>query len=407
MDDPKPLNRRAIFEIAGKSAMMTLLAGTSAKGLAEAAANPEPADGLAHAWVRFSQLIGDFAQQFDSLGAPPHGIDRAEGFRLLLRYLTIGIDQYIEYADPAFPAFYQKTRDGVRKFAGDSPEQLYDSATISGEYDYLVSGNMREVEMLEFTIYSGTLNSDNKVQRRLTDSLTERELKIDRNGDFTIRLGKDRQPGNSLLLDTDSSVIVARRYLRDPINDKPRPLVIKRISGTALQQPLNSEKLSKALIQAVSFASWNVRTWAEWVKHIRKNKFNRLVHFDDTGDIFTPAGHHYLDGYWSVPPGHALLVSFVPPQGKYWSFVPMNFWMESFEWRFGNRVFASSYDTRPDNDGRITLALAAVDPQLPNTQWLETMGHAEGPMALRLARYDGAMPPVDCRLVKLSGTQAL
>ncbi|MGH6782341.1 MAG: hypothetical protein ACREB5_09575, partial [Sphingomonadaceae bacterium] len=350
-DEIDAVSRRTMFELTGKSALAAIAGGSGGALLASPTENGLPADDLTSAWFTLSRTIEQFSVEFGNLGAPPHDLDRAEAHRLFLRYLSIGMDQSIEYTDPAFPDFYQKTRDGVRKFAGDSPEQLYDTATVSGDYDYVVSGNIKDVFMIELGAYSGSLSSDSKAQRRLVDSITERDMEFDKNGDFTVLLGKEKRGGNSLLLDRDSSVVSVRRYLRDPIADKPRPLTIKRVSGRAELAPLTGWRLSEQLIKAANFASWNVRTWASWVSRMRHDPsmFNRIVGFDDSGDLYTPSGHRYLHGYWSIPAGQALLISFVPPAVKYWSFVPMNYWMESFEWRFGNKVFASSFNTRPDS----------------------------------------------------------
>ena len=184
---------------------------------------------------------------------------------------------------------------------------------ISGDYDYAVAGNMRETALIEFTVYSGKLNSGSGA-RRLIASLTDERLAADGEGNFVVRLARDGEGPNVLRLDQDASSLVVRRYLRDPRKDKPRPLAIRRTSG------------------------------------------------------------------------NPVLPELAP------------------EWRFGNSVFASSYRTPPGDDGYVRLVMAEADPRLSGVQWLETLGHNEGAMALRLARYTGPMPEVRCRLVSLGST---
>jgi hypothetical protein len=53
----------------------------------------------------------------------------------------------------------------------------------------------------------------------------------------------------------------------------------------------------------------------------------------DAGDLQTPKGIRYLEGYWSLAPGQALVLEFEPEPVPYWGFLIMNFWMESLEWR--------------------------------------------------------------------------
>lgn len=399
MADGSGLDRRDFFGGAGVAALTAL-------GASLASARPALAadgDALDLAMEHMADVIRQFPAEFAALQAPPTRIDRAEGYRLFLRYLIMGIDQYVQFGDPAFPAFHQKTRDGVLKFAGDSPEQLYDVAVISGDYDYAVAGNMRETALIEFTVYSGKLNSGSGA-RRLIASLTDERLAVDGEGNFVVRLARDGEGPNVLRLDQDASSLVVRRYLRNPRKDKPRPLEIRRTSGNPVLPELAPDQLASAVGSAADFALWNVKTWARWVANDRATKRNLLTHFNDTGDIYTPAGHRYLAGYWQVPPGKALLLEFVPPKEAYWSFVPMNYWMESLEWRFGHSVFASSYRTPRGDDGYVRLVMAEADPRLPGVQWLETLGHNEGAMALRLARYTGPMPEVRCRLVSLGST---
>lgn len=402
-EDQAGLHRRDFFSSAGAFTVATLgAAAAAAQPAAGSIARPvAQADGLDLAMGHFAEVVRRFSAEFASLGAPGTEIDRAEGYRLFLRYLTIGIDGSVQFGDPAFPAFYQATRDGVRKLAGDSPEQLYDKATVSADYDYEISGNMRETELIEFTLYSGALNNGS-AKRRLIASLTDEHLVTDQDGNFTVRLNKSAQGPNQLPMADDASSLLVRRYLRDPWKDRPRPLMIRRTSGTPTLPALTSDQMSQAIEKAADFALWNVRTWAKWVTQDRDGKVNRFAGFNDTGDIYTPAGHRYLSGYWRLQPGEALLIEFVPPAGKYWSIVPMNFWMESLEWRFGNNVFASSFRNAPCKDGFVRLALAETNPNLPGVCWLETLGHSEGPVSFRLARHHGPMPQIECKVIPVA-----
>jgi hypothetical protein len=73
--------------------------------------------------------------------------------------------------------------------------------------------------------------------------------------------------------------------------------------------------------------------------------------------------------------------------------------MESLEWR-ERRVSLNSFHARHEADGRtVRIVVAARDPGHPN--WIDTAGHAEGPMSLRWARGDGTLPEVRTRVVAL------
>ncbi|MGJ3509600.1 hypothetical protein [Enemella sp. A6] len=364
----------------------------------------EPTGAPASSFHAVGRAISSFAEIFDNLSIPDNALDHAEGRRLFWRYFTIGLEQFVEYTDPAHPAFHQNTRDGVRKFAGDSPTQLYDSAKISAEHSYVITGSMAETELIEFGVYSGDLSGQNPTPRRLIDALTEEELEIAADGTFTLHLhsaadNSERAP-NTLLMEPDASSLSVRRYLRDPRTDRPRPLQIERTSPAPPPAPLSGEDLDAGVGRAVAFAAHNVELWSKWADNIKATKRNVLASLHDAGDIYTPKGHSYLDGYWELADGEVLTVEFRPPAGCYWSFVPMNYWMESFEWRFDARVYASSFDTTADADGYVRLALAEHDPGLPGHTWLQTLGHREGLMVLRVARLDGPMPAAATEVIQ-------
>ncbi|WP_067440152.1 hypothetical protein [Nocardioides jensenii] len=351
-------------------------------------------------FARLAEAVAAAPGDLARLDAPDRPLDSAEGHRLYLRYLTIGLELFIDYGDPVWPAFHSKTRDGVRKFAGDSPGQLYDAALVSFGHEYVVSGSMAETEFIEFSLYAGDLTGLNSSPRRMIASVTEQDLDVDEDGSFELRL--DARGGrNALRMEPDANSISVRRYLRDPLRDRPRPLSIRRTTPAPPRAPLTSEDLAVGMEKAIGFARFNTRVWAEWAHRERSQRLNVLEAMPDAGDIHTPAGHGYLTGYWSLEPGQALTIEFTPDPDGYWSLVPMNFWMESFEWRFGDRVHATSFDTSPGRGGVVRLVLAEQDPGLAGHDWLATQGHLEGMIALRHARSAGPIPPVTTAVVRI------
>jgi hypothetical protein len=103
-----------------------------------------------------------------------------------------------------------------------------------------------------------------------------------------------------------------RTGLRDSRKDQPRPRRIERISGDAQLKVLTEDKLREGLLTAARWARENVRIWADYLDLRREKKFNRLLGFEDTGALGTPAGHRYLEGYWSVPDTKALVITLRP-----------------------------------------------------------------------------------------------
>ncbi|MFS3129276.1 hypothetical protein ACLM5J_12820 [Nocardioides sp. Bht2] len=196
-------------------------------------------------------------------------------------------------------------------------------------------------------------------------------------------------------------MLSVRRYLDDPLLDRPEPLRIRRLGESLPHEPLTAQRLAAGVEAASSFAVANVAMWAGWVERLRTEPANEIRPMPDSGDIYTPGGHVYLHGHWQLPrPDSALVIEFpAPATGTYWSAVPMNYWLESFEWRFGDRVHATSQDTEPGADGVVRLVLAQTDPGLADHTWIRTLGHDAGPIAFRFARLAGETPAVICRLI--------
>jgi len=90
----------------------------------------------------------------------------------------------------------------------------------------------------------------------------------------------------------------------------------------------------------------------------------------------------------------------VPPDVPYWGFLPMNIWMESFDWRVAP-VSINNFSATRAEDGSVTIVVAEEDPGLPN--WIATLGHRRGLMAFRFARLgEQPVPEVATRVVPLA-----
>jgi hypothetical protein len=397
------LLRREMLALGIKGSTLAALA-TAGFPMAAAAAPPESggAGSLQRMWDEFSAMVGELRKQVDAPGVPDRPIDKVEGYRLLTRYLSLGFERYLEFSDPAFPAFYHGSRDGVRKYAGDNPDELYDHAPVSPAYEYRITGNMHDTLLLECGVYAGDAFLSGSPPVRLVDSLIEEDLTVTPGGDFEIVLGGQERKKNWLKVAPAGHDVTIRRYVRDPRKDQPRPLRIERISGDAQLKVLTEDTLREGLITAARWTRDNVRIWADYVNRRREKKLNQLVGFEDTGALGTPAGHRYLEGYWSVPDKKALVITLRPPAAKYWNFLIMNYWMESLEWRFGNKVYYNNFTVKPDRKGTVTFVIAHERPRREDLNWLETLGHYEGIMAMRVARYHGEMPTAESKLVNLS-----
>ena len=401
MGDQAIWSRRGLFGY-GAGSLLALSGAVSVLQAAPVTPETDPIDAPpADPWREFAAITATLGTLATAPGVPAHDIDRAEGDRLLSRYISCGLDFCLEYADPAYPAFFNGTRDGTRKYAGDNPDELYDHAAVSADHAYRIRGSMRGTELLECGIYSGDNFTDPTAKPvRLLRFITEQDLTIARDGSFELRVGGAPGKGqpNHISLEPGSSSLLVRRYRRSPFIDCPA-MMIERIDNPGNPPVLTQAAVAARLALAAHWAQSNARLWAGYVDRTRATKRNMLVGFEDNGGLGAPGGHKYLEGYWDVPSDKALLIEFTPPDAPYWNLLICNYWMESLEWRFGNGVNFNNHQVRPDADGLVRFVISHRRPRRADVNWLEAQGHYEGQLVLRAARVKGAMPKALTRLV--------
>ena len=327
---------------------------------------------------RAGELVEEYTEELPEL-------DRLEGYRLVTRMTALGFDRLMETANPAAPQFF-RLQSATRKFAGDAPDQLYHAANLSGDYSYRITGQLRNEAvstlLLEASVYGGDMSFEGESTRRLISHIDESELVTDAEGRFEIILSKNRQGENWLKLEDDAKNVLVRRYYKEPQLHDLLPLTIGRLDGEVDTAPLRREQLVKGLLGAAAFAEETTRYWHTWVKETRESLgVNNMVSLQDEGDLLTPAGIKYTQGAWQLEPDQALKITFMPPDVPYWSFVPMNMWMESFDWQVA-RVTSNKFMATPNADGTITLVLSEQDPQHAN--WVYT----QGPTLEELSTWD-------------------
>jgi hypothetical protein len=103
----------------------------------------------------------DFCRSLERAGdvilrdASPHdAFERAEGFRYLSRLTRVALESFVEFADPAFPVLRRPAHETV-KIGADNPDNYYESAAISGEFEYRIRGQRGTIHYLGIGSYAG------------------------------------------------------------------------------------------------------------------------------------------------------------------------------------------------------------------------------------------------------------
>jgi hypothetical protein len=348
-------------------------------------------------WNRFCATLESAAEHLSHQAAPRAPSDVAEGYRMLTRLVGLALEMVVEGSDADRPAFFE-LQSAIRKYAGDNPDQRYAAAVIAGDRRYRIHGQRGNAVLVEVGVYAGSFSGGG--QRRLVATLTEEDLVFAPDGSIDLELAADADPArpNQIRLAPDAINVLVRQYFADPL-DKRGAWRIERVPRAEPAPPLAADWLAGRLLGAALFVERNVKTWVEFVAERARGPHNRLTPLADTGDLQTPAGVRYLEGYWKLAEGEALVLEFEPAPVPYWGFLVMNFWMESLEWR-DRRVSLNSFQAAREADGKtVRIVVAARDPAHPN--WIDTAGHTEGPMSLRWARGDDTVPEVRAQVVAI------
>lgn len=348
-------------------------------------------------WSDFCRALERAGSAVLREGSPHDAFDRAEGYRYLSRLTRVALESYVEFADPAAPVLRRPAHETV-KIGADNPDNHYQSAAISGEHRYRITGTRGTVHYLGFGTYAGSYGSSGR--RGQTGYVEADDLAIDDDGRFEITLSCERpEAGNWLAMERDTSSLIVRQTFQDRATERIADLRIERIGANGPPAPLSAERLDAGLAAAAAYVAGTADLFCDWAESF-KQRPNELPPFDPALASAAHGDPHirYYHGYFELAPEQALLVEFTPPRCDYWNFQLNNHWMESLDYRH-HRIDVNHHGAVAEPDGSIRLVVAGRDPGHPN--WLDTAGHVRGTMCLRWIRAD-SHPTPRTRVVALS-----
>ncbi len=349
------------------------------------------------AWVAFCEALQRAGAVIERPLSPRAPLDRAEGYRYLSRLARLALEKFVEHSDPLAPRFYQLSHE-TAKIGADNPDSFYQNAAISGEHEYRIHGTRGTVSYLSLSTYYGDYGRSGR--SGCSGALEGDEIQVSRDGTLEIHLSCQRQPGNWLPLEPDSSMLIVRQNFLDREREEPARLAIERLGAAGPPAPLSADFLADALDAAGRYVAATAGLFADWAEGFRKHP-NQLRELDPRTTVGAHGSPHFrfFMGYWELAPDEALLVECTPPRCAYWNFQVNNYWMESLDYRY-HRVHVNKHTCRYEPDGSFRLVVAHGDPDLPDLpNWLDTAGHAAGTMALRWVKADHHPKPVT-RVVK-------
>lgn len=359
------------------------------------------------AWNEFCDTLKAAGGVLMFPGAPRDAFNQAEGYRYLTRLVRAGLEAFIESADPRAPVLLRLCNETV-KLGSDNPDNYYQNAVISGEYEYRIVGTRGTVHYLGFGVQKGQYGQAGGMQT--TGYVDASTLHIEPDGSFELILSRTQPAGNRnwLPLEAESSAVIVRQTFGDRVNERIAELRIERIGGDGLPSPVTAEAIEKGLNTASTFVAGASFLFAKWGRDFQKEE-NMLTLFDPAAA--TAAGGdpniRYYHNYWRLAPDEALVIDVTPPECDAWNFQLDNHWLESLDYRY-YQIHVNQHTAKRRGDGSVRVVVAHRDPGpgLDNCNWINTVGHDCGVMTWRWIRAK-AHPTPQARVVKLAEVKTL
>lgn len=354
------------------------------------------------------KLWDDFCESLKGAGdvlrrpeTPRDARTTAEAYRHLVRMIRIGFENTFELANLEEPRLTPMVGAMVQ-YEGVTSDARYLHTFLDGSATHHIRGRRGEAPLIEFGVYTGKMGLHDP--SHLIESITEERLEVRDDGQVEVVLSPDEHPGNWIRTDANTRYAMIRQYAPDWSKLAPGRFSITREDSKGAE-PFDLEAIREGLERTVDFATNNPRIWAEisdyWAD-FAVNRFVPQIDADSMTDIAPPSGHHFSCGYFDLPPGRSLLISFLPGEAAFWSLGLANYWYETIG--YGLRDSHLNRGTvRADPDGRVRIALSHTRPPasagIPN--WLDPRGHEKGTMVFRWSRPKAPMPEITCEEIDL------
>lgn len=350
-------------------------------------------------WEEFCDTLKAAGAALSFPGTPQDAFNQAEGYRYLTRLTRAGLMAFMEHADPKAPVLHRVAHETV-KLGADNPDNYYQTACISGEYEYRIRGRRNSVKYLGFGTQIGHYGQGGGMPP--SGYLEASQLDIDDDGCFEIIVSCHPQTSNWLPMQADSGNLIVRQTFLDREQELPADLTIERIcpaGETPVPSRVTPERVDNGLKSTSTLVAGASLLFAKWARDFQKHS-NTLPQFDP--EVSNAAGGDpniiYYHSHWALAPDEALLIEVTPPECEHWNFQLNNYWMESLDYTHF-QIHTNKHLAQLEDDGSVRIIVAHQDPGLAN--WINTTGHESGTMCFRWIRAR-QHPQPKTRVVTLS-----
>jgi len=394
--------------LGGLSMLSLPLAGVAAEQAAAAGPTSRAA------FQQLLQTLASIDRDYLSAGWGVTSIgDIAEGYRLLMHLLDVGIRLYFE-GDPNRPEFQPMVSPTI-KIQGDNPDALYFYTRIRGDRNYRIRGKRTGEVYLSFTVHRGDGNGGWATGVDAARNMQQIQFASD--GSFELLVGPNVDPAKGLRTTAHSQEIVTRHYFEDVLSAQLDPsvrplLLIEALDADAPPAAPSDADIAARLNTVSNFLIANStgrpkpdpKKIPAWFSIIPNQLGKPARWTENDGGGLGAVDNAYSAGRFVLAPEQALVIEGRFPNCIFANVVLWNRYLQSFDYRY-RRISLNRKQIKLETDGSYRIVVAHRDPGLPN--WLSTEGRPNGTVYWRFLLPDGDIDAPRTRVVNFDELKTL
>jgi hypothetical protein len=350
------------------------------------------AGALAYANAQLDKLVEAMRYKLEKHIAGWPGDDREldthEALRHLLRDVNFGHSAYVE-ADYESPAFAKMGATSRINFQQPSPDCMYHSVILHGDYRYRITGNRGSASVFQLAVYAGHACDliGWKTHCIVNNFDQPEQLGPRREVDIVLSRTKPDDLGEALWMELPDGrcELHSRQYYGDWETQEPANLTIRMESQSFPAKLLDRETAETRFSRLVDLLRVHTDFYRAGVEaHLRHGP-------DEIDPLVIPGafeGTSYFPGHFRCRPDEAVIIEAEDPGSLYWNVALFQMQFESLDWWSRSSSFNCA-QAHADADGKLRFVASWKDPGVPN--WLDVSGRVLNLIAFRFWRA-GCMP---------------